>query len=61
MMFVLDASVHRLRGTDSVYDAVARRYGAILITLDRQQLERGSSSLSVLTPADALNLLEQPG
>jgi len=61
MMFVLDASVHRLRGADSVYAAVARRHGAILITLDRQQLERGSSSLSVLTPADALNLLEQPG
>jgi predicted nucleic acid-binding protein len=54
------AATHRLRGADSVYAAVARRYGAILITLDRQQLERGSSSLSVLTPADALNLLEQP-
>jgi len=52
------AAEHRLRGADGVYAAVARRYGAILVTLDRQQLERLRASLEVLTPAEALARLE---
>jgi predicted nucleic acid-binding protein len=40
----------RLRGADAVYAAVARRFGATLITRDRQQLERLHALLPVLTP-----------
>nr|BAL56619.1 PilT domain-containing protein [uncultured prokaryote] len=52
------AAEHRLRGADGVYAAVARRYGAALVTLDRQQLERLPPDLPVLTPAQALARLE---
>lgn len=52
------AAEYRLRGADAVYAAVARRYGAILVTLDRQQLERLLPALPVLTPAEALARLE---
>lgn len=52
------AAEHHLRGADSVYAAVARQYGATLVTLDRQQLERLSPALPVLTPAEALAWLE---
>jgi predicted nucleic acid-binding protein len=34
------AADHRLRGSDSVYAAVALRFGATLVTLDREQLRR---------------------
>ena len=48
----------RLRGADAVYAAVARRYGAILITRDHQQLERVAALVQVMTPEDVLvNLL----
>jgi predicted nucleic acid-binding protein len=47
----------RLRGGDAVYAAVAHRYGTTLITRDRQQLERLSSAITVLTPAQALGRL----
>lgn len=48
----------RLRGADAVYAAVARRYGATLITRDHQQLERLAALVRVLTPEDVLtNLL----
>jgi predicted nucleic acid-binding protein len=49
------AARHRLRGSDAVYAAVARRYGATLITLDRQQWERLRPAIPVQTPAEALN------
>ena len=53
---------YRLRGADAwraatsraVYAAVARRYGATLVTRDRQQLERLPSTLPVLSPSEAL-------
>jgi predicted nucleic acid-binding protein len=45
---------YRLRGADAVYVAVAKRYGATLVTRDRQQLERLPSTLPVLTPSQAL-------
>lgn len=42
----------RLRGADAVYAAVARRYGATLITRDRQQRERLKDWVQVLTPEE---------
>ncbi len=53
------AARHRLRGADAVYAAVAHRYGATLITLNRQQLERLPSVVSVLSPAEALARVEE--
>jgi predicted nucleic acid-binding protein len=44
----------RLRGADAVYAAVARRFGTILVTRDRQQLERLGPLLSVVTPEELL-------
>ena len=47
------ASEHRLRGADAVYAAVAQRYETMLVTRDRQQLERLRPALPVLTPDQA--------
>ncbi len=44
------AAKYRLRASDAVYAAVALRFGAELITLDREQLERLPKVLSVRTP-----------
>ncbi len=44
----------RLRGAEAVYAAVARRFGATLITRDRQQLERLAPLLPVATPEEIL-------
>lgn len=44
------AANHRLRGSDAVYAAIALRFGAELITLDREQLERLPKVLSVRSP-----------
>ena len=46
---------YRPRGADAVYAAVALRNRAILVTRDRQQLERLSAVLTVRRPGDALN------
>lgn len=51
------AAQDRLRGADAVYGAVAERYRAILITLDRQQSERLTTRLTVWRPAEALSRL----
>jgi len=48
------ASQYRVRGADAVYAAIAWRYEATLVTRDRQQLERLHSTLSVMTPVQAL-------
>ena len=48
------AAQFRLRGSDAVYAAVALRFGATLITLDRQQLERVGKVLTARSPAEAL-------
>jgi predicted nucleic acid-binding protein len=48
------AARHRLRGADAVYAAVAGRHRAILVTNDRQQLERLKGLLPVVRPAQAL-------
>ncbi|OIO87204.1 MAG: hypothetical protein AUK02_05330 [Anaerolineae bacterium CG2_30_58_95] len=44
------AARYRLRGSDAVYAAVALRFGAELVTLDREQLERLEGVLSVREP-----------
>ncbi len=51
----------RLRGADAVYAAVARRFGAILITRDRQHLERLSTLVPVMTPEEILTSLLATG
>lgn len=48
------AAVHRLRGSDSIYVAVARRYGTTLVSRDDEQRSRGSAVVACLTPKDAL-------
>lgn len=44
------AANNRLRGSDAVYAAVALRFGAELITLDKEQLDRLPKILSVRSP-----------
>lgn len=44
------AAKHRLRGSDSVYAAVALRFGTELISLDKEQLERLPKVLPVRKP-----------
>ncbi len=44
------AARYRLRGSDAVYAAVAFRFGAELVTLDREQLDRLPKLLSVHKP-----------
>ena len=53
------AAERRLRGADAVYAAVALRYETMLVTRDRQQLERLRPALPVLTPAEALDHLSE--
>lgn len=48
------AGRHRRRGADAVYVAVALRYSAVLVTLDRQQQELSDDVVTVRTPADVL-------
>jgi predicted nucleic acid-binding protein len=47
------AAHHRLRGSDAVYAAVARRYGAILVTLDKEQKSRAAAVVKVRHPGKA--------
>lgn len=44
------ASTYRLRASDAVYGAVARRYGATVITLDRELPQRCADHASCVTP-----------
>lgn len=48
------AAAHRLRGADSIYVAVALRYGTTLVSRDEQQRARGSGVVACLTPEEAL-------
>jgi predicted nucleic acid-binding protein len=50
---------HRLRSADAVYAAVAYVYGTTLVTRDHQQLDRLRPVLSVLTPTEALERLDE--
>ena len=47
------AARHRLRGADALYAAVALLYGASLVTLDREQLQRAPPGLAVWRPEEA--------
>ena len=51
---------HQLRGSDAVYVAVARRYRATLVTLDREQRARVSSVVATLSPAEVMATLSPP-
>jgi predicted nucleic acid-binding protein len=44
------AADHRIRGCDAIYVALAGELGEPLVTLDRQQLERGAAVVAVQTP-----------
>lgn len=46
------AARHRLRGSDAVYVAVARRFGAALVTLDAEQQERAAAVVPARRPED---------
>jgi len=48
------AAAHRLRGADSIYVAVARRYGTALVSRDDEQRSRGAAVVACLTPKDAV-------
>jgi predicted nucleic acid-binding protein len=48
------AARHRLRGADAVYAAVAECHRAMLVTNDRQQLERLAGVLPVMSPDQAM-------
>jgi predicted nucleic acid-binding protein len=48
------AAEHRLRAADAVYVAVARRYGATVVTRDAEQRTRGAAVVPCVTPEDAL-------
>jgi predicted nucleic acid-binding protein len=54
------AAVHRLRGADSVYVAVARRYGTTLVTRDEEQRSRASAVITCQTPEEALRHRQIP-
>ena len=45
----------RLRGADSFYVALAQRLSIPLITWDNEQIQRGSSVATAITPQEALN------
>jgi predicted nucleic acid-binding protein len=49
----------RLRGADAVYAAVATRHRCVLVTRDRQQLERLPQKLTVLTPEEAMTRFDE--
>lgn len=48
------AANYRLRGSDSVYAAVAQRFACPLITLDRQQHDRVGAALKTFYPLEIL-------
>ena len=49
---------HKLRGADAVYLATAALFAAELVTLDREQLERGASIVQALTPSGFISALK---
>ena len=48
----------RLRGADALYVAAATQYGARLVTLDAEQLERAPASVHACKPDAAVRLLK---
>ena len=49
------ASKAAMRGSDAVYVATARRFDAILVTLDTQQRDRVPGDITALSPAEFLD------
>ncbi len=49
-----------MRGSDAVFVAVAQRFDAVLVSLDRLQRERSPSWVKAVTPEDALLGLANP-
>ena len=47
-----------MKGSDAVFVAVAQRFDAVLVSLDKTQKSRGPRSVRALTPEDALEELE---
>lgn len=50
-----------LRGADAVYAATAMRTGSMLVTLDRELLERVGPAVTSMTPADWIRASAGPG
>lgn len=48
------AAVHRLRGADAVYAAVASRHGTALVSRDDEQRKRANGVVACVTPGEAL-------
>lgn len=48
------AMTRGMKGSDAVYGATAQRFGATLVTLDRQQRTRLSPDIEALSPGEAL-------
>lgn len=44
------AATHRLRGSDAIYAAIARRFATELVSLDKEHLERVKKVVSVRRP-----------
>lgn len=44
------ASQHRLRGCDAIYVALAQQLGETLVTLDEEQLARGTAVVTTVRP-----------
>jgi predicted nucleic acid-binding protein len=51
----LIAAEHRIRGCDAVYVALADQLSDTLVTLDRQQLERGAALVDVRAPQSLIS------
>ena len=49
------AARYQLRGANAACVTVARRYGAVLVTLDRQQLDRAGGVVESQRPAEVLS------
>lgn len=49
------AALHKLKGADSIYLALAEKYILPLVTLDREQKERSPQKIEVLKPAEFLS------
>ena len=57
----VDVAAHqRLRGSDAVYAAVARRYNTTLVTLDQEQYARVGNVVTAQTPGEAVAALTTP-
>lgn len=58
MQAALTMAVHqRLRAADALYMSVAARYGARLVTLDREQLTRAPAGVAACRPSEAATLV----